>query len=501
MDLRLFSLIVMESARDLVRDNEAASFDDLFRTYNERVTPLEALTPSGFRLYLRKAFEADHLHLNIPKDSSRTFKADLEYPSGRPKTVKDLITRHNRHLPRIAALRKELGTDFLDGANTHLLDAMLRNQIYLFRLSGTIKRDTEALLDATARDIREKVAAKLKKARARGAPTPAELEWLERYIRSVRMGGWEQISTNWVREMAALAKTETRNFAGVINVISPTTLVLAIPDARALSRIATSNPFEGRTLREWARAQADADVTRILNQVRIGMLQGETIPQMTARLNGVADLTKRQASAIVRTAVNFIGNEARDAFISENAELFSGERFVATLDARTTAVCRGHDGKQFPVGQGPKPPLHFNCRSLRVPTLNGEALGQRPAKPHTERQLLRDFAAENDLDVPRTRNGLPHGFKGAFDKWARQRIRDLTARVPSATSYQSWLERQSRAFQDDVLGPTRAKLFRSGKLTLDKFVDTAGNELTLAQLARRHADAFRAAGLDPEDFL
>lgn len=505
MDLRLFALTVMESARDLVRIDDDATIDDLLAEYNRRVTPNEQLNLRYFKVQIRKAFEADHLHLNISKTSTRTFEADFTYPSGRTKTVKDLITRHNRHTPKIAALRRELGTDFLDDVNTALFDAMVRNQIYLLRLSGKVVKDTETLLDATTRDIQEKVAARLKRHRARGGGmTPQavrDLQWLEQYVSKLRFDNWQTINTQWVKEMADLARQEPRNFAGIINTISPTVLVVGMPDGRTLSKIATSNPFEGRTLRAWARAQADADVTRILNSIRVGMVQGETIPQMASRINGVAELTKRQATAIVRTAVNFIGNEARDAFISENSELFSGERYVATLDARTTAVCRSHDGKQFPIGQGPKPPLHFNCRSLRVPMLDGEALGQRPARAHTERGLLREFSAENDLGRVGSRDALPRGFKGAFDKFARQRIRDLTARVPSATSYQTWLERQSRAFQDDVLGPTRAKLFRQGKLTLDKFVDTAGNELTLAQLARRHADAFRAAGLDPEDFL
>ena len=39
-----------------------------------------------------------------------------------------------------------------------------------------------------------------------------------------------------------------------------------------------------------------------------------------------------------------------------------------------------------------------------------------------------------------------------------------------------------------------------GGLTLDKFVELNGNELTLAQLATRHSDAFLRAGLDPAKF-
>ena len=42
---------------------------------------------------------------------------------------------------------------------------------------------------------------------------------------------------------------------------------------------------------------------------------------------------------------------------------------------------------------------------------------------------------------------------------------------------------------------------RKGGLRLDKFVDKAGNEIPLSQLARTDRAAFKAAGLDPENFI
>ena len=54
--------------------------------------------------------------------------------------------------------------------------------------------------------------------------------------------------------------------------------------------------------------------------------------------------------------------------------------------------------------------------------------------------------------------------------------------VPADLTYSSWLKRQPKSFQDDMLGPERAKLFRDGKITLDKFVDDRGLLLTLDEL-------------------
>jgi hypothetical protein len=58
-------------------------------------------------------------------------------------------------------------------------------------------------------------------------------------------------------------------------------------------------------------------------------------------------------------------------------------------------------------------------------------------------------------------------------------------------TYAQWLKRQPAPTQDDILGPARGKLFRSGKLTVDRFVDMKGKTLTLAELGvSRSAPAF-----------
>lgn len=52
-------------------------------------------------------------------------------------------------------------------------------------------------------------------------------------------------------------------------------------------------------------------------------------------------------------------------------------------------------------------------------------------------------------------------------------------------TYNSWLKRQPAVFQYEVLGPERAKLFRSGGLSLDKFADDSGRLYTLDELRAR----------------
>lgn len=395
--------------------------------------------------------------------------------------------------------------------NEELFDALIRHQIYLLRMSGAVRNKVLRLLDATEADIADKIRSRLMG--ADGLNTPASVRRLEATlsaIRAIRLKAWDQVTETWLQDLQDLATNEPILMAGVVKTVAPVILDTVLPSAGLLKNIVTSSPFEGRTLKEWASSVAAEDIRRIENQVRVGMVQGESSAAIARRVvgtanlrgvDGVTQITRRNAEAITRTAVNHIANQARAEFLNANSDLFEEEQYVATLDSRTTPVCRSNDGKRFPVGKGPRPPLHFNCRSLRVPVIDGDALGMRPAKPVTEKQLLREFSQQKGFPAPKKRADLPHGTKTAYDQFARSRIRELTGRVPGHTTYQQWLTRQSTAFQDDVLGVTRARLFRSGGLTLDRFVNRTGDEIPLSQLARSHADAFKAAGLDPEDFL
>lgn len=393
-----------------------------------------------------------------------------------------------------------------ENANEALFDAMVRHQIYLMRLSGSIRNKIHDVLNKTEQDIAEKIRDRLRNSNGLSSSTEVRrLETLLRIIKNTRLKAWDEVNEVWATELESIAKAEPDLLNSLILTTSPVIVETIIPSARLLAAIVKAKPFEGRTLKEWAKNIAQEDIRRIENAVRVGMIAGEPSDVIARRVvgtaklkgvDGVTEITRNGATSITRTAVNFVANEARAEFFKENSDLVEKELYVATLDARTTPVCRANDGKIFPRGEGPRPPLHFGCRSLRVPVLDIEILSNRPAKPVTEQMLVREFTGGKTS----RRDDLPHGSKTKYDTFARKRIRELTGRVPGATSYQTWLKGQSTEFQDDVLGKTRAKLFRDGGLQLDKFVNKNGDQISLSELAKKHAAAFRAAGLDPEGF-
>lgn len=396
--------------------------------------------------------------------------------------------------------------------NEELLDALIRHQTYLLRYSGYVRNRIWSILDRTEGDIAMRIRDKLRD--SAGLTSPVEVRRMEALmaaIEAMRRESWEEATRFLLDEMEQLAYQEPIALRGIMATVAPVVVETVMPATRLLRAIALSRPFEGRVLKDWASTMEAEDIRRIHAAIQLGIVAGETGAQIATRVvgtgalnnaDGALEMTRRQVQAITRTAVQHVANSARAEFLQENADVIVGEQFVATLDSRTTPVCRANDGKVFPVGTGPRPPLHFQCRSLRVAAFDGERLGYRPFKSSTTKQLLREFADANNLKtVPKSRNDLPRGTKGAFDDFSRKRVRELTGRVPASTGYQAWLRNQSKQFQEDTLGVTKAKLFREGGLTLDKFVAASGSELTLAQLAAKHASAFKAAGLDPEDFI
>ena len=55
--------------------------------------------------------------------------------------------------------------------------------------------------------------------------------------------------------------------------------------------------------------------------------------------------------------------------------------------------------------------------------------------------------------------------------------------VDAKETYGTWLKRQPDGFQNDMLGKTRAELFRTGQVPIDRFVDDMGRTITLQELA------------------
>lgn len=373
-------------------------------------------------------------------------------------------------------------------ANEEILDSTIRHQIKLLRFSqGEANMAASLLAESDAELVALIQAGNLTEA------GEARLRALLADVRRLRSAVAERIQSELEGDMEELAATEAEWETAMLQGATPVAVSFASVPVTTLKALSAS-PINGVPLEGWLGKMAVNDVSRIEQQLRLGILAGETNDQLVARIrgtkangykDGVLDITRREAEMIARTATNHVSTSARQATWEANADIISGVRWVATLDGRTSPVCQSRDGEVYPVDKGPRPPAHPNCRSTVAPVLAGEEIvGERPTITDTRTRAQRevDFRAEAREAAGDKWKGMSEAerraaIKARRDKWADENI----GQAPTTTNYEKWLRGQSKEFQDDVLGKGKAQLFRDG-MPLDKFVDEKGKPYSLQQL-------------------
>ena len=230
----------------------------------------------------------------------------------------------------------------------------------------------------------------------------------------------------------------------------------------------------GEVVTKAFRGIAVDQAERFSQVVRQGLLTGEPTPAIAKRLIGSLQFSEEaktvkqliaaggqatavadnQVIALVRTSINQVANTASQQVYEANQDITKKYRYVATLDTRTSAICRALDGQQFEYGKGPTPPQHFNCRSTTVPVIDYKALGFTPP---------------------------PAGTRASAD-----------GQVPVNESYGQWLAKQPLPVKAKALGANKVAYFDKlsakygPKDAIAKLVRDDGSELTLDQLRARY---------------
>jgi SPP1 gp7 family putative phage head morphogenesis protein len=328
-----------------------------------------------------------------------------------------------------------------------IADALTRHQLFIQRLaSGQVKKSLP-IIRRMAREIR----AALLNHDLTSFQT-ARLTALQLEINAITKASGvalEQQTLPAMQDFAAYeAQFTQKMLAGAV------TVELAGVNSAALSRAIESAPMKlisgkkaiSTTMLGIFDTFAAGTSREVMTAVQAGITRGSVTKEIAAEVFGLVNArTRAQAETVVRTAANMAGSVARSEVYRANSDVLKGEEYSAVLDGSTTITCASLDGNIYPVGVGPLPPLHYNCRSVRVPVVDD-------------------------------------AFKALREGSTRA---SMTGPVSSQATYNSWLGRQSKEFQVEVLGPERAEMFRSGGLTLSKFTDDAGRVYTLDELKAR----------------
>ena len=354
--------------------------------------------------------------------------------------------------------------------NQALADAAVDHSIDLIRYQNGVVRKVIALLNRTDKDLFEQLTAALQRLPAESF-TVARLDDILQSVRQLNTKAYEQVRLGLEQDLRELVIYEAGYQQQLFQNTVPTVLQVAAVTPGQVYSAALARPFQGRLLSEWMQGLEAGKAARIRDALRIGYVEGQTIDEMTRRIrgtkarqyqDGILEITRRDAETVVRTAISHTANHTRQKFYEANDDLVKGIKWISTLDSRTSPVCQARDGQIYPVDSGPRPPAHPNCRSSTTPVLKSwKELG---------------------IDLPE----VPTSSRASMD-----------GQVPADTTYNQWLRKKDEtnpAFVDKVLGKSRAKLFRAG-MSVDRFVNKAGDVLNLDELRARDAEYFRKAGL------
>jgi SPP1 gp7 family putative phage head morphogenesis protein len=220
-------------------------------------------------------------------------------------------------------------------------------------------------------------------------------------------------------------------------------------DVGGINRAWVDRAYLGGKVNEWFDSLIGGDngaADNVRSMLRTGLSQGWSEAEIVRSLRGRRDtgytdgLLSGQNTDQIRTLVRSAASHVSATTRMESFKAIGVQRwrFVATLDSKTSVQCASQDGQTYPLGEGPVPPLHPNCRSTAIPDF-GDPIGNRAS-----------------TDGP----------------------------VPATVTFADWLEGRSMAEQDEVLGKAKAAAWRSGKLPIDKMLGSDMQPLTLAELRR-----------------
>jgi hypothetical protein len=334
-------------------------------------------------------------------------------------------------------------------------------------------------------------------ARERAAKLRKLLERTQNTIKTT----YKDLRDEHLSEMVDMSRLEARFVPELFEDAFSISVISSPFTVERLRVIAKKSLIRGSPSEIWWARQATGLRQKFEDEMRLGFLQNETVHDLVKRVRGTAtgarhqyewkgkkrtfvefeggimDTGTRQAEALVRTSVHSIANDVRLASYSKNADIIKGLQAIATLDTRTTDICRARDHhawyletlKPIPPTKEPwpgPPGWHWGCRTTLIPlTWSWAELAARAKASKAARTLARKID-----------KNIPEGTRASMD-----------GQVSKELKYEDWLKGQPEDVQRDVLGPGRYNLWKSKGLTFEQMVDQRGNSLTLEELAKKQA--------------
>ena len=221
----------------------------------------------------------------------------------------------------------------MQNINEALFHAGVQHQIYLQRYSTQVVREMQDLLNQSELDIIAKL-------------SRADLtEFAQRRLR-IMLDDVLKLSNETykiLQERLNNKLTDTAHYesdfnANLIEKLLPVEITLIRPAIETLSALVTSKPMQGRFIADEVKDLDAASVKRIEQAIRIGVIEGETTPDIIRRIrgskalnykDGILQRSRDDVERLVRTSITHITARARDELYRANESVVKAWRFDA----------------------------------------------------------------------------------------------------------------------------------------------------------------------------
>lgn len=143
-------------------------------------------------------------------------------------------------------------------------------------------------------------------------------------------------------------------------------------DTKTLNRV-IGRSWQGANFSQRVWVDTAKLVQQLNDLIPQTIVQGFGVDKAARQLRKRMEVSHEVAKRLIATETAHIASEATQEAYKESG-VVSTYRFVATLDKRTSNICRTMDGKEFKMSEyqigTTAPPLHVNCRSTTVAVFN-----------------------------------------------------------------------------------------------------------------------------------
>lgn len=336
--------------------------------------------------------------------------------------------------------------------------------MHVLGYSNSVQRDVLAFLNDLEQDAVSKLGARLAGVETGKAMSQKQTDRINETIEEIQAltkGVYDKTHDHLRKEFLEFAQSEAEFSNKAVNRATYSKIASKLPTPNRLKAIVEAQPLHGRILKPWLDGMGQATSDRVAQQIRLGISQGEGVDKIVRRVMGSEGFegSRNSARTMVRTSVNAISAQTQFETMQANADIYQGWQFGATLDSRTTLVCAELDGKVFALDdRSAAPPRHPNCRSVVLPaTKSWKELGKDG----------KDYSSKTRAS--------------------------MDGQIAAPQNYEAYMRGKGDDFQNEVMGKTRADLWRADKLKFSDFVRNYSEVIPLSELRKLHPEAFGGA--------